>query len=184
MPYHIEYLIPIIPFLLLVIYRVGKKQMLTLLSILAISHALITILNVQHTGGGRLRTRIIENGVVIRNFTERQEQMEFANRLTHAGLPARSTVIIGPWLPVVAYLDENLSSSRESKKMYDPNIHWQGVQDFQQDILYRYLLTQKELNELKKERYKIYYIEGMRQFTLDVHGYDLADHGTEYLGLR
>lgn len=183
MPYHIEYVIPFIPFVLLLTYRVGKKPLLILFSVLALSHAFVTVVNVQHIGRGQICTSIFERGMIIRNVTARKQQQEFAQRLMEARIDDHSTVVIGSWLPILAYLDENVSSVRETKRMYDPNRPREGVRNFRRDISYRYLLTLHELQQLVKENCMLYYIEGIREFTIDVYGYDLADYQTTYLNI-
>ncbi|MGD8979611.1 MAG: hypothetical protein PVH23_06040 [candidate division WOR-3 bacterium] len=182
-PYHIEYVIPVIPFALLLIFRTGKKWLLILFVLLALSHALVSVINVQHLGRGRIRTTLIEPGTVFRNIAARQEQLAFVKRLMQARIDSHSVVIIGTWLPVLAYASGDVSSVRETKKMYDTNRPGEGVQDFQHDILYRYLLTRSELEDLIEQNYTIYYIDGIREFTSAVHGYDLADHETTYIDI-
>ena len=183
MPYHIEYLIPIIPFGLLIIFRIGKKAFLIPFSIFTLSHAFVSVINVQHVGGGQIRTTVFEHGTVLRNITERKEQLAFVQELTEARINNHSVVIIGTWLPVLAYSSRDVSSVRETKKMYDTNHPGEGVQDFQRDVLYRYLLTRSELERLIEQKYTVYYIDGIREFTIAVQGYDLVDYHTTYLDI-
>jgi hypothetical protein len=159
MPYHIEYVIPFIPFILLLIYRAG----------------------VQHIESGRIRTSLFERGTIINNLKARKQQLEFAQRLIESPVQAHSTVIIGPWLPILAHLDEKVSSVRETKRMYDPNQPREGVRNFDRAISYRYLLTLPELQQLIQEDNTIYYIDGIKEFTIEVYGYDLADYQTVYV---
>jgi hypothetical protein len=181
MPYHVEYIIPLIPFALLIIFCIGKKWLLILFTLLAISHAFVSVINVQHIGDGQVRTTLFERGSVIRNITERKQQLAFVQKLEQATVNNHSVLIIGTWLPVLAYSDKSVSSVSEARKMYDPNRPNEGVQDFQRDVLYRYLLTRAEMEDLIKENYTIYYIDGIREFTIAVHGYDLADYHAVYL---
>lgn len=181
LPYHIEYLIPVIPFALLFVFRIGKKWLLIPFALLALSHAFVSIINVQHTGHGRIRTKLFERGVVIRNHAERKQQITFVRELMQQSITEHSVVIVGTWLPVIAYSDENVSSERDTKRMYDTNCPTAGVQDYERDVLYRYLLAQSELENLLEQNYTIYYIKGIREFTLAVHGYDLAGYQTVHL---
>jgi hypothetical protein len=100
-----------------------------------------------------------------------------------ARIDSRSVMIIGTWLPVLAYSSENVSSVRDMKSMYDTNRPTEGVQDFQRDVMYRYLLTRSEVEELIEQDYTIYYIDGIREFTSAIHGYDLADYQTTYIDI-
>jgi hypothetical protein len=81
-------------------------------------------------------------------------------------------------------LDEDVSSTPEVKKMYDCNSVRAGVCDFKHDICYRYLLALDEVEELLASDYRIYYIEGIREFTNNVYGYDLTDFETIYLQIQ
>lgn len=67
--------------------------------------------------------------------------------------------------------------------MYDCNQPGEGVWNFQRDISYRYLLHLDEVKALKAKNYRIYYITRVREFTKDVHGYDLDDYGAVYLSV-
>jgi exonuclease III len=68
--------------------------------------------------------------------------------------------------------------------MYDPNLPAEVVCNFDKDICYRYLVPHHELRTLLKEGYNVYFIDGMREFTTDVHGYDLYDYQTLYLAIE
>jgi hypothetical protein len=183
MPYHIEYVIPFIPFVLQFTYRIGKRPLLMIFSILALSHGFVTTIKIQHMADGSIATSLFERGMIIRNITDRKQQLEFVRRMSGSRVDDHSTVIIGPWLPILAYQDKNVSSVRETKRMYDPNRPREGVQNFQRDISYRYLLTLDELQKLRKKNRMIYYIEGIREFTIDVYDYDLANYHATYLNL-
>jgi hypothetical protein len=65
--------------------------------------------------------------------------------------------------------------------MYDPNQPREGVRNFDRAISYRYLLTLPELQQLIQEDNTIYYIDGIKEFTIEVYGYDLADYQTVYV---
>ena len=67
------------------------------------------------------------------------------------------------------------------KKMYDSNMQNQGVWDFRRMVWYRYLIDLDELILLVESNFKIYYIEGVREYTIAVYGYDLDEHGAVML---
>jgi hypothetical protein len=103
--------------------------------------------------------------------------------LQRTDIDKHSMVIVGPYLPMIAYLDENVSSSDQAKRMYDPNQSRAGVENFKRDILYRYLLTPQELQSTLGRSYKIYYVEGVREMTMETYGYDLAEYETTFINL-
>jgi len=181
MPYHLEYLISAIPFAILILYRLERKTLLIISSILLLTHSFVAVGSIQHTGKGRIRAQIIDHGVVFRDIVARQNQIDFTHALMSAEIDNHSVVIVGPWLPILAYLDKHVSSNQKSKMMYDCNIPHAGVQNFHRDILYRYLLDQDKLEHLLEQNYNIYYINGTREYTKTVYGYDLANYRAKYL---
>jgi hypothetical protein len=176
-PYHFEYVIPIIPFGLIFISRIGKKPLVAIFCCFVILHGCLTFASVQHTGNRQISVRTVDYGAVIKNYRARREQIASATQITEADVDARSVVLVGPWLPVVAYLGKEISSSDNTKKMYDSNIQDQGVWNFPRRIWYRYLIDLEELIHLVNGNFKIYYVEGVREYTLEVYGYDLNEHG-------
>jgi hypothetical protein len=183
-PYHLEYLIPAIPFALLILFRLERKTLLVISSILLIAHSIVAICSIQHIGGGKVRARIIDYGPVVKNIVARRYQIDFADALINAEVDDHSVVIVGPWLPMLAYQGKDLSSNQMSKTMYDCNVSSAGVQDFQRNILYRYLVDQDGLRHFLEQGYSIYYITGIREYTRTVYSYDLADSGARYLPIR
>jgi hypothetical protein len=183
MPYHIEYMIIFMPFILMCVYRIFSRPLLIILSMLLISHAFVTIGSFKHLGNRQLKIRLTEQGAVFRNIEARKQQLTFAHNLERAHIDEHSVVVVGPYLPVVAYLNERTSSAEDTKKLYDPNQSQAWVKDFEHDITYHYMLTPEELRKLTQRSYKIYYIEGVRELTIQTYDYDLADHETTYLDL-
>jgi hypothetical protein len=182
-PYHFEYMIIFMPFMLMFIYRIGSRRLLIVLSVILISHACVTIGSFKHLGNNQLRFKLIDRGLVLRTQEARKQQLDFVKNLQRTDIDKHSMVIVGPYLPMIAYLDENVSSSDQAKRMYDPNQSRAGVENFKRDILYRYLLTPQELQSTLGRSYKIYYVEGVREMTMETYGYDLAEYETTFINL-
>ncbi|KPK73812.1 hypothetical protein AMJ87_00405 [candidate division WOR_3 bacterium SM23_60] len=180
-PYHLEYLIPAIPFVLLILCRLERKTLLVVSSLLLLAHSFVAIGSFKHTDGGEIRAQIVDHGAIVKNMMARQNQIDYTYALMSTEIDNRSIVIVGPWLPILAYQDKNLSSTQQSKMMYDCNVPTEGVQNFQRNILYRYLLDQAGLRQFLEQGYSIYYITGIREYTKTVYGYDLADYPARYL---
>ena len=184
LPYHIEYLIPAIPFGLIFFERISKKSVFLVFCGLLVLHAFVTIGGIRYVGDGRMEARILTRGAISQNAVARKQQLHFMQGLMQANIEEHSVVIVGPCLPILSYLDGDVSSTREAKMMYDSNLSGEGVCNFQRDVCYRYLLALHELEALLRDDYKIYYIEGIREFTIDVHGYDLRAYQTTYLATQ
>jgi hypothetical protein len=176
-PYHIEYLIPSIPFGLLLIRRAGKRYLFILLCCTMLLHSFVNIGSIQHIGDGRFRVRAIDSGAVHKNIVARKTQLAYAHKLANIDLPEHSVVIIGTWLPILAYLDKEVSSFPGIKKMFDSNRPRAGAWDFRRNIWYRYLVDLEELRKLQDDGYLVLYVKGIRKFTLETYGYDLNDYG-------
>ncbi|KPK64173.1 hypothetical protein AMJ83_04045 [candidate division WOR_3 bacterium SM23_42] len=182
-PYHLEYIILAIPFGLMLLYRIGSRPFVVLFSVLLLLHAFVTIGGFQHNVDGEITPRLIAQGAMSSNAGERKQQLVLAENLNQTSIDNHSIVIAGPWLPILAYLDDEVSSTVGVKKMYDSNRPGAGVWNFQRDISYRYLLHLDEVKALKAKNYRIYYITRVREFTEDIHGYDLDDYGAVYLSV-
>ena len=182
-PYHLEYIILAIPFGLILLYRIGNRLSVLLFSISLLLQAFVTIASFQHNVEGTITLSLIAKGTLSTNVEQRRKQLELSERFTEANIGNHSIVIAGPWLPIIAYLDENVSSTEGIKKMYDSNQPCASVWNFQRDISYRYLLHVDELKKLKAMSYRIYYLAKVREFTKDIHSYDLDDYGAVPLSL-
>lgn len=170
-PYEIEYVIPMIPFGLVLLNRVSKRELMVIFCALLVSNSALS------PGIGQA----IGDGAIRGNMEARKEQVKFVQHLMAAKVEDHSVVIIGLWLPALSYLNENVSCMKNQKMMGDANSPQKGVWNFEKDIWYRYSVPLDELQELQGRGYTIYYIEGMRDYIKRVHGYDLDDYDCVYL---
>jgi len=182
-PYHFEYLIPMIPFGLVFISRVAKKPLLILFCCFVLLHGFLTFASIQHAGEGHISIRAVDDGAVIKNITARRKQIADATKITEADVAAHSVILVGPWLPMIAYLGNDISSTEGTKKLYDSNIQEQGVWNFRHQLWYRYLIDLDELTLLLSNNFGAYYVNGVREYTREIYGYDLNDHGAILLEL-
>ncbi len=180
-PYHFEYLIPIVPFGLVLISRIGKRTLLVLFGFLSILHSILVFGSIQYSESGRIRIRVADYGAVYNNMIARRKQLSFAKNIMETQVEGGSVILVGHWLPIIAYLGEDLSSIPGTKRMFDSNAPKDGVWNFERDISYRYLMDVEELDKLKHEGHMLYYVPGMREYTLETYGYDLLTHGVSRL---
>ncbi|MBE0431971.1 hypothetical protein IBX73_00745 [candidate division WOR-3 bacterium] len=173
---HVEYVIIFIPFALMFIYQTCRRPLLIILSVLLISHAFITVGSFKHLGEKRLQVRIFGPGAIFNNIEARRTQLSYGRELANTDIPARSVVIAGTWLPVLANLDADVSSCAGAKRMYDCNRPRAGVRDFNRDVCYRYLAGIDEIAAMKNDNYHIFYIDGAVELTARTYGFDLALH--------
>ncbi len=101
-------------------------------------------------------------GPILRDRVERREAMRYVDRVLNraAALPERSVTIVGYWLPHIRF------------KLGDDDSRLER---------FEYLLDRAELDRLKTDQRRVFYLPDMRAFTLAVHGFDLRDAGAEAL---
>lgn len=167
-PHEGEYLIPAIPFLLLLLDKICRKELVVLFCIVCLSHAVVS-----------LPISII--GAIPANIEARKQQIISVRNLMAANVEKPSIVIIGARHPILSYLDENLSAKATSKVMGDANSPQKAICNYKKDIIYKYLLPLDELERFQSTGYHIYYIRGIRHTTKNVYGYDLADYNAVLL---
>lgn len=181
-PYEVEYLIPMIPFGLLLLNRVCRREFVVILCILLLSNSFVSFSIVERNERGNLTVRTVDVGIIKKKIEERTEQMEYTQRLMNANIN-HSVVIIGSYLPILSYLDENVSFRKDYKMMGDANYKEKNVWNFKKDVCYRYLISIDELQNFKCKGYKIYYIKGIHDYTKRIYDYDLNDYNCIYLNL-
>ncbi|UCF70971.1 MAG: hypothetical protein JSW49_01470 [candidate division WOR-3 bacterium] len=182
-PYQIEYLIPLVPFGLMLTQHLGRRSLFILLCCALMLHSFVNIGSIEHTGDGRITIQTLDAGAVIKNFAARRKQLAYARMLAKVELPKNSVAIVGTWLPIVAYLDERISSSAKAKQMFDSNLPRAGLWNFAKNIHYRYLIDRDELRQLQQSGHLIFYTEGIRAFTRDIYGYDINEYGAILLDI-
>ncbi len=180
-PYQIEYLIPAIPFGLLLFNKLFKKEFIVLFCFLLLLYAFVSIGSFHHLGKRKIIARLIGDGAIAENIKEKKEQFKFVNYLMTTEVKDHSVVIISSWLPVLSYLDENVSFKQGIKMIGDGNSPQEGVWNFKQDIWYRYLVLPDELKELREKGYNIYCLKEIRDYAKKLHGFDLEDYDCIYL---
>ena len=176
LPMEVEYLLPAVPFGLLLVNSIARRDLVLIFCILLILHSFVTF-TVQRNDEGILGTRG-PDGMIKRNNDERNSQLDYAESLMGIRL-AHSIVIVGSKFPAAVYwgrdkgiLDEHIGTWAHK---------YEGIWNREDDVCYRYLVPLDELQSLQDEGYAVYYIEEMREYTQDIEGYDLDTYGGEYL---
>ena len=174
-PYEPEYLIPIIPFGLLLMNKICRKELIVILCIFLLLNSFVSFPIVGRNDERNLTIRVIDDGMIKGNIETRAEQIDYTQKLIATNIN-HSVVIVGSYIPVLSYLSHNVSFSKDYKMIGDAN--------FENDVWYRYLVPLGELQDLQDKGYTIYYTEGMRDFTKSIHGYDLNDYNCIYLNVE
>lgn len=191
-PYEPEYLMPIIPFALILLHNVSKGRCFRVLCIIMLVSSFIsvpsvstmddenispfTLLSIQVETETYLTVQAIGNGLVLDSAFKRMEQLNSVNKLMNLKLN-HSVIVVGELIPVLEYLVKS-STANTNYIITD-----RGIWDIEKDIIFRQLISLNELLELKSRGYIIYYISSVREFTEKTYNYDLLIYGCKYLDL-
>ncbi len=167
-PYEVAYLIPALPFVLILLNNISKKKFFIILCVLLISNAFIsfTLLDSFNIKEGALANDIEVRNTIMQTQTILTDNME------------NSVIITGEHLPSLNYFYENSAKDHELTWTADSNslgikTYW----DHEKKIKYVYLLSPDELKELQKKGYKIYYMgDSTFMITEGVYNYNLSEY--------
>lgn len=165
-PHEAGYLIPIIPFGLILISKISSKRLLIILCVLLLSGTVFIAPTFERNEEGDIVivVDLIDQGLVQKDIEVRSEQMDFVNGVIAANVPEHSIVITGGYHPAIDIIDQ-----------------LNGNASIEKGIQYRQLVPLKSIQELKRQNWNIYYTQGTRKYTKRVHGYDLEDYDAIYL---
>ncbi len=152
-PYESGYLIPVVPFVILLTGNISPKKHFVIVCIMLIVSPFLCSLEM---GGMHFA------GPLIRDHERRAEKHEFIRNAIVYGkeLPEESVIVSGPNLPQIqTYLSDHPS---EVKK-------------------YVYLLNEAELQSRLNDGCKIFYLPGMNSYNLEIYGVDIGAVGKPIL---
>ncbi len=169
-PYEPGYLIPMIPFGLLLLNKILKKKLIVIFCILLLLNSFISfniieknkVLNIEFNGA-------ICDGMIKNDIDARTEQMSFTQKLLNANIK-HSVIIIGWYLPIVSYFNKKVKSTNNL--------------NFENDILYKELMPLDKLQDFQNKDYSCYYINEMDNYTKRIYNFNLMDYNCMYLNVE
>jgi hypothetical protein len=171
------YLIPAIPFGLVLLSKTARRDLLVILCALLLLSSYVTF-NVTTSAQG-YRVLGTEAGIVGRDLKSRNDEMAFVQGILDADLT--HAVVVTDWhLAVLRALNQR-DSRNEPSNVLSREDGSGGLWDRERDILYSEALPLADLQDLQGQGYTVYYVAAMREWTLESQGYDLNDHGGIYL---
>jgi len=175
-PYDTEYLIPAIPFTILLLNNLCNspkmRKIFVIFCGLILLNAFVTI-NVEIDVDNKAITFDSERGLILRNIYDREFQIHVAVTIATADISNHSIVIVGwYYIFIFPFLNDDVSCQEEYRIFggYE-------IRDWERDISYVTDLTLEELQQFIDNSYKIYYIEWERSIIQGKYGYDLDDYG-------
>jgi len=147
LPAESGYLIPAIPFLIILSQRILNRIFFPAVCFLVILSSFIPLHNVN-----------LFDASIFYNHKKRIARMDFGTDIIRfaRNVGGKSVFVLGSWFPQV----------REQARRYELN-----------NIMFIYLVDGKRLTIAKKERANIYYLPQVRKVNLKVHKIDLDEEG-------
>jgi hypothetical protein len=161
-PYEAEYLIPVIPFGLILVGKLYSSRLFSLLCILLLLNSVVSVCFVSIDDNGKPEFKIIDEGAIRKNIDERIHIMQYSEQIRSSKIN-HSVVVAYYYLPSIRYL--NLNSGKNFAK--------KGDFDIDNDVEYLFSLNKEEFEEFKKEGYTIYYVKRWEREA----GYDIKGLG-------
>ncbi|MDI6643669.1 MAG: hypothetical protein QME14_01315 [Methanobacteriaceae archaeon] len=176
-PYEIAYLIPAIPFVLLLLNGISKKKFFVIFCILLLLNSFIS-LNVTSS------KNFIQNGVddgLINSEINLQKNIVFNLKKIINSDINNSVIIYGEYLPFITYLYENSGEPIQPINMVGSGkLENNEYLIKKKNLRYVYLISLNDVLNFKKKKYKIYFVGNTtKNITKTEFGYDLTDYGCE-----
>lgn len=170
-PYETAYLIPAVPFVLILMNNVSKKKFFIILCILLISNAFISFT--------LLDSPNIKEGTLMNDIGARNDIMQTQSILTDN--LENSVIITGEYLPSLNYFYEK--SAEGHKLTWIASGDSLGIKEYwntEKNVKYVYLVSLDELKKLQKKGYKMYYMDDMdnstSRMTESIYNYNLNEN--------
>lgn len=173
-PYEVAYIIPAIPFLLILMSNISKKQFFAVFCILLMSNGFISFASLNDSS-------IADEGLIMHD-------VEFRDTLLQMQIIANSNIndsviITGEYLYALSYFYEKSSKNPEVIGMigggsFETKEKW----DFEKNVVCIYSAPLAEIKELQNKGYNIYYIgESTFRMTNSSYNYDLDEYNATNL---
>ncbi len=166
-----EYLIPIFPFLLILLAYISTKKQFIVITVALISYGFVSIDLIEHSiVNPRLKFNIA-NGYVVKEFFDRKEINRKRLYLAQTPVPDSSFVMIG--MGPLFWLENpnvKLEQAIEREFRHDCARSLQG-----NEIYFIYALYKPQLAVIRRRGYTVYYWDEMKDYLETFIGYTLED---------
>lgn len=169
-PYEVAYLIPAIPFSLILISNISKRTFFAVLCILLISNAFISFPSLNSSN-------IAEEGIIMHDIEIRSTILQM--QILIDSNMNNSVIITGEYLPAISYylFEESARNNKLMGIIGDNNVKTKEQWNFRKNVGYIYSAPLDKIKELQKEGYKIYYIgNSTRNMINNLCNYDLNNY--------
>ena len=173
-PYEVAYLIPAVPFLLILLNNISKKQFFAVFCILLISNAFISFASLNDPN-------IVEGGLIMHDIEFRDTLLQM-QVVTNSNI-TDSVIITGEYLYALSYFYEKSSKNPKLMGMIGGgNFETKEKWNFEKNVDYIYFAPLAKIKELQNKGYKIYYIgNSTLRITNSSYSYDLSQYNATNL---
>lgn len=175
-----EYLIPMVPFLLMVVALLIPRRHYIVIMILLLSYAFVSVDVIAHSVANPKAELNIQPGYVIKEYVDRQLQNEKRIRLALTPIPDSSFVMIGMG-PMFWLENPHVEVARgiETEFRHDcaKSLH-------EQEVYFIYALYKPQLDEIRRRGYTVYCWDEMKEYLETFLDYKLEDESIKELKMR
>lgn len=156
-PYEAGYLIPAIPFGLILIEKLYNNKLFVLLCIFLLVNSIITVGAISIDNNGNPKFKTIDEGMIQQDVNNRIHAMQYSEQIKNAKIN-HSAVVVRGYVPNIHYLSlKSGNYTKEGRLDIENDVHTENFVDPDKDVGYFYELNFEEFKELQKKGYAIYY---------------------------
>ncbi len=175
-----EYLIPMMPFVIIALAMLATKTEFIIASALLISYSFISIDVIRHNIVSPSPRLSLQQGFVAKEYIDRKNFSEWREKVSRFSVPDSSFIMIGTgpmfWLENPnAAADELLEA--ELRQDCSRSLLWNNV-------FYAYGLNKNQLEEYKRNGFRMYYIDSMKDYLESFIGYKLDDANVKEIRIQ
>ncbi|MFA6470224.1 MAG: hypothetical protein WCW35_15110 [Bacteroidota bacterium] len=166
-----EYLIPAMPFLLILLALTGSRNHFAVVTVVLISYAFISLDVTDHDPLSPSTGLKKQKGFVVKEYGDRSRNEQRRIHLAQYSIPDSSIVMIGMG-PIFWYDNPYVTWDQKMERKFrqDCARSLRG-----KEVYYIYALKKPQLTLLRQRGYTVYYWDEMKLFLETFIGYNLAD---------
>jgi hypothetical protein len=173
-PLEREYLLPMLPFALLILDRIASKPGLLVFSLSFMSLSLLNADVIRHHGIKGTPGFNLHEGVIIEDLQKRRSLLELRDQVAALDLDEKSVVMTGG--------DQELWVENPGLRV-DTSAFWKSFgetavhQTRNSDVHFIQLLTREELERVRSAGFSVYYSEQNKEYVEMICGYSMSEMG-------
>lgn len=168
-PYEVGYLIPAIPFGLILLNNISKRKLFVIFCALLLLNSFISF-------GLLYGANVVEEGVLIKDADIRSKLTDVVGQISTSNIN-NSIVISAEYFPIICYLYEKSQKKPQIIEMdkieNDYKMHW----NTEKKVGYVYVAPQNKIDYWQKKGYKIYYMGSSAMAIIKLYyKYNITDY--------